>query len=70
MPSVLLCLRVVGRGDPVVGQGVVHILRTYLVQRGIPNGVLFGEEVCEELSRREKNSVNVKTFKSQIISYK
>jgi len=37
-----------------VGQGVVHILRTYLVQRRIPDGVLFGEQVREELHRTEK----------------
>lgn len=34
-------------------EGIVHILRTHLVQGGIPDGVLFGEQVCEELHKRE-----------------
>lgn len=51
-------LRVVWRGDPVVGQGVIHIVWTHLVQGGIPDGVLFGEQVCQELCRREESNEN------------
>lgn len=43
------CLRVVWRGDPVVGQWIVHVLRAHLVQGRIPDGVLFREHVCQEL---------------------
>lgn len=38
-----------------MGQGVVHILGTHLVQGGIPDGVLFGEQVCQELHRGEES---------------
>lgn len=58
-----LSLRVVRRGDPVVGQGVVHVVRTHLVQGGIPDGVLFGEQVCKVLYRREESSENEAEFK-------
>lgn len=29
-----------------------------MVQGGIPDGVLFGEQVCQELSRREESDAN------------
>lgn len=35
-------------------QRIVHILRTHVVQCGIPDGVLLGEQVCEELRRDEE----------------
>lgn len=43
------CLRVVWRGDPVVGQWIVHVLRAHLVQGRIPDGVLFREHICQKL---------------------
>lgn len=49
-----LSLRVVRTGDPIVRQGVVHLFRTHFVQGRIPDGVLFGEEVCEELQSGKK----------------
>lgn len=48
-------LRVVRRGDPVVGQRVVHVIRTDLVQGRIPDGVFSGEQVGQELDRREES---------------
>lgn len=41
-----------------MGQGVVHVVRTHTVQGGIPDGVLFGEQVCQELCRREESDDN------------
>ena len=41
-----------------MGQGVVHIVRTHLVQGGVPDGVLFREQVRQELYRREESSEN------------
>lgn len=48
-------LRVVWRGDPVVGQGVGHILGAHLVKGRIPDGVLLWEQVCQELCREKSN---------------
>lgn len=39
-----------------MGQGVVHVLRTHLVQGAVPDGVLFGEQVRQELHRGEESS--------------
>lgn len=43
-----------------MGQGVVHIVRTHLVQGGIPDSVLFREQVCQELRRRERRPVGIR----------
>lgn len=47
-----------------MGQGVVHILGTHLIQGGIPDGVLFGKQVCQELHGRdgEKRAVECVAF--------
>lgn len=39
-----------------MGQGVAHLLRPHLVQRVIPDGVLFGEQVGKELGRQAEVS--------------
>lgn len=39
-----------------MGQGVVHIVWNHLVQGGIPDSVLFGEQVCQELCRRKESN--------------
>lgn len=55
--SVCVCdvsLRVMWGGNPVVRQRVVHVLRMHVVQCGIPDGVLLGEQVREELREDEK----------------
>lgn len=39
-----------------MGQRVVHIVWNHLVQGGIPDSVLFGEQVCQELCRRKESS--------------
>lgn len=39
-----------------MGQGVVHVLRIHLVQGAIPDGVLFGEQVRQELHRGGESS--------------
>jgi hypothetical protein len=41
--------RVVGRGDPVVGQGVVHVLHVHCIVLLVPDAVLPGEQIREEL---------------------
>lgn len=38
-----------------MGQGVVHVIRRDLVQGGIPDGVFSGEQVGQELDRREES---------------
>ena len=43
-----------------MGQGVVHVIRTHLVQGGIPDSVLFREQVCQELRRRQRRAVKMR----------
>ena len=54
-----LSLRVVGRGDPVLGQRVVHLLRYHTLILGIHHHVLLGEEVREELGVGGSREVRV-----------
>lgn len=37
-----------------MGQWVVHIVGTHIVEGEIPDGVLFGEQVRQELHRRHE----------------
>lgn len=37
-----------------MGKGVVHVIMTHLIQRGIPDGVLFREQVCKKLEEEEE----------------
>lgn len=41
-----------------MGQGIAHILRAHLIQGRIPDGVLFGEQVRQELYGRAESSEN------------
>lgn len=50
-------LRVVRGGDPVVGQGIVHVLWTHHVQLRVPDAVLFGKQEGEKLLRKKQKCV-------------
>lgn len=36
-----------------MGQGVVHVFRTHQVKGGVPDNILLGEEIGQELDRRQ-----------------